>query len=66
MRPHPDYGTLEIRIADLPANKTDTRAYAAYVRTEAITATQVTSLAANPFTIHHSPFTIHHSPFTIH
>jgi carboxylate-amine ligase len=52
MRPHPDYGTLEIRIGDLPANEADTRAYAAYVRAEAIAATQVDFAGSRP--IHHS------------
>jgi len=38
MRPHPDFGTLEIRIGDMPASKDDTAAYIAYVRSEAIAA----------------------------
>ena len=38
MRPHPDFGTLEIRIGDMPATKDDTAAYIAYVRSEAIAA----------------------------
>lgn len=38
MRPHPDFGTLEIRIGDMPATKADTAAYIAYVRAEAIAA----------------------------
>ena len=39
MRPHPDFGTLEIRIGDMPATKADTAAYIAYVRAEVIAAT---------------------------
>lgn len=38
MRPHPDFGTLEIRIGDMPATYADTCAYIAYVRSEAIAA----------------------------
>jgi len=38
MRPHPDFGTLEIRIGDMPATKADTAAYIAYVRAEAMAA----------------------------
>ncbi|MDX8402834.1 MAG: YbdK family carboxylate-amine ligase [Mariprofundaceae bacterium] len=38
MRPHPDFGTLEIRIGDMPATRDDTAAYIAYVRAEAIAA----------------------------
>ena len=38
MRPHPDFGTLEIRIGDMPPTKDDTTAYIAYVRSEAIAA----------------------------
>jgi len=38
MRPHPDFGTLEIRIGDMPATKADTAAYIAYVRAEVIAA----------------------------
>ncbi len=38
MRPHPDFGTLEIRIGDMPATKGDTAAYVAYVRAEAMAA----------------------------
>ncbi|MDQ6993394.1 MAG: YbdK family carboxylate-amine ligase [Mariprofundus sp.] len=38
MRPHPDFGTLEIRIADMLVNKDDAAAYVAYVRAEAIAA----------------------------
>jgi len=38
MRPHPDFGTLEIRIGDMPATKSDTAAYIAYVRAEAMAA----------------------------
>lgn len=40
MRPHPDFGTLEIRIGDMPATKEDTTAYIAYIRSEAIAAIQ--------------------------
>ncbi len=40
MRPHPDFGTLEIRIGDMPGSKDDTAAYIAYVRSEAIAAMQ--------------------------
>ncbi len=39
MRPHPDFGTLEIRIGDMPATRADTAAYVAYVRAEAMAAT---------------------------
>ncbi|MDT8375450.1 MAG: YbdK family carboxylate-amine ligase [Mariprofundaceae bacterium] len=39
MRPHPDFGTLEIRIGDMPATRADTAAYIAYVRSEAMVAT---------------------------
>ena len=38
MRPHPNFGTLEIRIGDMPGNMDDTSAYIAYVRAEAIAA----------------------------
>jgi len=38
MRPHPDFGTLEIRIGDMPATCADTAAYIAYVRSECIVA----------------------------
>jgi len=38
MRPHPDFGTLEIRIGDMPGTKDDTSAYIAYVRSEALAA----------------------------
>jgi len=38
MRPHPDFGTLEIRIGDMPATRADTAAYVAYVRAEAMAA----------------------------
>ena len=38
MRPHPDFGTLEIRIGDMPGCDGDTAAYIAYVRAEAIAA----------------------------
>lgn len=38
MRPHPDFGTLEIRIGDMPASKDDALAYIAYVRAEVMAA----------------------------
>ncbi len=38
MRPHPDFGTLEIRIGDMPASFDDTAAYVAYARAEAMAA----------------------------
>jgi len=38
MRPHPTFGTLEIRIGDMPGNHADAAAYIAYVRAEAIAA----------------------------
>jgi len=38
MRPHPDFGTLEIRIGDMPATRADAAAYVAYVRAEAMAA----------------------------
>jgi len=38
MRPHPDFGTLEIRIGDMPGTRADTAAYIAYVRAEAMAA----------------------------
>jgi len=38
MRPHPDFGTLEIRIGDMPPCMADTEAYIAFVRAEAIAA----------------------------
>ncbi len=38
MRPHPDFGTLEIRIGDMPATREDTLAYVALVRAEAMAA----------------------------
>lgn len=38
MRPHPDFGTLEIRIGDMPATRADTLAYIAYVRAEVMAA----------------------------
>ena len=41
MRPHPDFGTLEIRVGDMPGTCDDTAAYIAYVRTEAIAAMQI-------------------------
>ncbi len=41
MRPHPDFGTLEIRIGDMPGSRADTAAYIAYVRAEAMAAATV-------------------------
>jgi len=41
MRPHPDFGTLEIRIGDMPATRDDAAAYIAYVRAEAMAAMQM-------------------------
>jgi len=38
MRPHPDFGTLEIRVGDMPATAEDTHAYVAYVRSECLAA----------------------------
>ncbi|TLS67917.1 YbdK family carboxylate-amine ligase [Mariprofundus erugo] len=38
MRPHPDFGTLEVRIGDMPACRDDAAAYIAYVRAEAMAA----------------------------
>jgi len=38
MRPHPDFGTLEVRIGDMPANRADALAYIAYVRAEVMAA----------------------------
>jgi len=38
MRPHPDFGTLEVRIGDMPASFDDAAAYVAYVRAEAVAA----------------------------
>ncbi|PIP03334.1 MAG: hypothetical protein COW18_08375 [Zetaproteobacteria bacterium CG12_big_fil_rev_8_21_14_0_65_54_13] len=38
MRPHPDFGTLEVRIGDMPGSCADTTAYIAYVRAEAMAA----------------------------
>jgi len=38
MRPHPDFGTLEVRIGDMPATFEDTAAYIALVRAEAVAA----------------------------
>lgn len=38
MRPHPLFGTLEIRIGDMPITFDDSAAYIAYVRSEAIAA----------------------------
>lgn len=38
MRPHPDFGTLEVRIGDMPAEKADAAAYIAYVRAECMVA----------------------------
>lgn len=38
MRPHPDFGTLEIRIADMPASRADAAACIAYIRAETMAA----------------------------
>jgi glutamate---cysteine ligase / carboxylate-amine ligase len=38
MRPHPDFGTLEIRVGDMPATAEDTLAYVAYIRSECLAA----------------------------
>ncbi|MDX8404898.1 MAG: YbdK family carboxylate-amine ligase, partial [Mariprofundus sp.] len=38
MRPHPDFGTLEVRIGDMPSSRADSAAYIAYVRAEAMAA----------------------------
>lgn len=38
MRPHPDFGTLEIRIGDMPRSRKDTEAYIAYARAETMAA----------------------------
>jgi len=38
MRPHPTFGTLEVRIGDMPGSFDDSAAYIAYVRTEAVAA----------------------------
>jgi len=38
MRPHPDFGTLEVRVGDMPVQRDDTQAYVAYVRAETIAA----------------------------
>lgn len=38
MRPHPDFGTLEVRIGDMPAYYEDAAAYIALVRAEAVAA----------------------------
>jgi len=46
MRPHPTFGTLEIRIGDMPGNFDDSAAYIAYVRAEAIAAAN--SISATP------------------
>ena len=40
MRPHPDFGTLEIRVGDMPFSLDDTAAYIAYVRAETMAAMQ--------------------------
>lgn len=41
MRPHPDFGTMEIRIGDMPATKNDTAAYIAYARAEVMAAMNI-------------------------
>ncbi len=38
MRPHPDFGTLEVRISDMPSSLADARALAALIRAEVMTA----------------------------
>jgi len=43
MRPHPDFGTLEVRIGDMPCTRSDTLAYIAYVRAELMAAAQADS-----------------------
>jgi len=40
MRPHPDFGTLEVRIGYMPATFAASAAYVAYVRAEAMAAAQ--------------------------
>jgi len=40
MRPHPDFGTLEVRMGDMPATRADALAYIAYVRAEVVVAAQ--------------------------
>ncbi len=45
MRPHPDFGTLEIRIGDMPLHYSDAAAYIAYVRAEAMAAAQGAAMA---------------------
>jgi len=50
MRPHPDFGTLEIRIGDMPLTRTDTEAYIAYVRAECMAALR----APDPRRVHPS------------
>ena len=44
MRPHPDFGTLEIRTGDMPAHREDAAAYIAYVRAEAMAALTVSEI----------------------
>jgi len=46
MRPHPTFGTLEIRIGDMLGNFDDSTAYIAYVRAEAVAAAN--SISATP------------------
>jgi len=49
MRPHPDFGTLEVRIGDMPLNDDDAAAYVAYVRAEAMAAiTRTEQLKVHP------------------
>jgi len=43
MRPHPDFGTLEVRMGDMPATRSDALAYIAYVRAEVMVAAQTDS-----------------------
>ncbi|MDX8394814.1 MAG: YbdK family carboxylate-amine ligase [Mariprofundaceae bacterium] len=48
MRPHPDFGTLEVRIGDMPATRSDTLAYVAYVRAETMAAAHNKSPRVHP------------------
>jgi carboxylate-amine ligase len=48
MRPHPDFGTLEIRIGDMPATCADTRAYVAYVRAESMASAGAGNIHVHP------------------
>ncbi len=44
MRPHPVFGTLEVRIGDIPTRREDATAYVAYVRAEAIAAMSLSEI----------------------